>query len=524
MPKNSAVKAVGFMMVITLVGKMLGLLRDQCLANSFGITMEANAFMTASRIPRIFFDAVFASAISSSFIPVFNEYMERKGKNAAFQLSHRFITFVTVCASVLAVLGMVAAEPLTAFFADGFDFATASLCTSLLRMMFPIVIFTGIAYSFVGILQSLGEFGIPAALSIVSNGIIILYYILFNQKFGVYGLAAAFLVGWGMQAVMQLPALRRKGYHYRPSLSLKDPGLRKIMVLMLPVMVSAWVQPINIAINTKYASRLFDGAGVSAIEYANTLYTIIVGVFVLSVANVIFPELSRMTTNQKEREFGQTIRTTMGALLFLLIPMMVGLMALSTPLIRLAYERGEFTQEATLLTSKALFFLSLGMIGFGIQSVLSRAYYAVQDGKTPLLSGVASIITNIVLCMLLVEKFDVAGLAIASAAGSIVSALFLWVPMSRKYHFLTKVFFQSLGKMLIAAGLMVAAVLPLGRVMATYLPNTTLSKLLLVGVPAVAGFVLYMTVTWFLSVKESKMAVSFCQNIWIKMKKRFVER
>lgn len=518
---KSVVKVVSYMMMITLVGKLLGMYREILLANNYGVGMEASAFTTASLIPSTFFDAIFASAISSSFIPVFNEYLEKKGKNEAFKFSNSFITLVGIFTLILTIVGIFAAQPLTAWFADGYDAETMELCIKLVRVLFPTILFTGIAYSFVGILQSLDEFGIPAAMSIASNGIIIIYYFFFNKKFGIYGLAVAFLIGWAMQAIMQIPPLIKKGYKYRFALDIHDKGLHKVITLMLPVMVSTWIQPINIAINTKFASHLFEGAGVSAVNYANKLYTIIVGVFVLSIANVIFPQLSRLTSNNEEEKFGQTINRTVKVLSFMLIPMMVGLMSLSEPIIRLVYERGDFTQFATSITSRSLFFLSMGMFGFGIQTILSRAYYAIQDGKTPLISGAASIIVNIVLCATLVDRFDVAGLALASAISSTVSAIFLIVPMQkRNKDFITKKFSIDLIKMLLSAIVMGIIVLMLRGMTLSGFSDSLISRILVVGIPAVAGIAVYMVLTFILGLEEAKMVFEFSNKFINKIIKR----
>lgn len=518
---KNAVKTVSFMMIITLAGKILGLLRDMFLGHNFGTGMESSAFLTASQIPRIFFDAVFASAISSSFIPIFNEYMEKKGKKEAFKLSNNFITLICIFTFILTALGMVFARPLTWLFADGFDVQTAELCAVLLRMLFPTVIFTGIAFSLVGILQSMDEFGVPAAMSIVSNGVIILYYIFFKDKFGIYGLTVAFIIGWAMQAVIQIPPLFKRGYIYKPYINFHDEGLKKIFMLMLPVMVSTWIQPINLSISIKFASRLFggDGSGVSAINYANTLYTIIVGVFVLSVANVIFPNLSRLVTNNKDSEFNLLITSTIKILMFLLVPMTIGLMILSTPIIRLIYEWKDWDTYSTVITSRALFFFSIGMIGFGIQNILSRAFYAAKDGRTPLITGAVSIVLNAVLCMALTKNFDVAGLAAASSISSLVSAVLLIIPMQKKNkNFITKSFMANLAKIVLCTIVMGVIVIISRNFIVNSFNDGIAARILAVGVPSVFGVSVYMFLTWILGIEESKTAFSMILKIFSKLK------
>lgn len=212
--------------------------------------------------------------------------------------------------------------------ADGFEPETAKLCASLLRILFPTVFFTGVAFSMVGVLQSLGQFNIPAAMSVVSNGIIIVYYLFFCRKFGIYGLCWAFLLGWAAQALIQVPWLHQNGFRYRPSL--RHPGLKPVFLLMLPVMVSTWIQPVNQLISTRFATHLFSGAGASAMDYANTLYTMIAGILVLSITNVMFPEMSRLNTEGKHKELGTLITDSLRGMLFLLLPMTAGLLILAT--------------------------------------------------------------------------------------------------------------------------------------------------------------------------------------------------
>ena len=322
--------------------------------------------------------------------------------------------------------------------------------------MFPTVLFTGVAFSFVGILQSLGEFNVPALISVVSNCVIILYYWTLDEKLGVYGLAAAFLVGWLLQALVQLPALRRKGLRYYPDLrGVREAGMRKVFALMLPVMVSTWVQPINLTINSKFGSRLFGGAGVSAIEYATNLYLVIAGVFVLSVTNVIFPKLSRLSAGEETGAFRETLRETMHASLFFILPLMAGLMVVAEPLVSFIYGGGEFDAFSVRITAQGLFWVSLGMVGFGVQNILTRAYFARQEGRIPLLAGAASIGVNILLCALLTQTLEVRGLAIASAAASTVYALLLALPMElRREGVLSGRFLLDGLKMLLATAVM----------------------------------------------------------------------
>lgn len=495
------IKTIGSIMVITLAGKVLGLIRDMLLGHNFGTGMESTAFLVASRIPRTFFDAIFASAISSSFIPVFNERLEGFGKEDAFRLTNSFFTWVGLITGLFSLAGMAFAEPIVSALADGFDARTAALCASLLRILFFTVFFTGIAFSMVGVLQSMGQFTIPAAMSIASNAIIIGYYLIFCRRYGIQGLAWAFLAGWAAQAVMQMPWLHRAGFRFRPAL--RHSALKQIFLLMLPVMVSTWIQPVNQLISTRFATHLFDGAGASAMDYANTLYTILTGVLVLSITNVLFPEMSRLSSAGNETALGELIVTNLRAMLFLLIPLTVGVMSLSVPLVRLLYEWKSWDSFSTTITARALCFMSLGMVGYGVLNVLSRAFYAEQDGKTPVLSGIVSIAVNVVLCLALTDAMDVAGLSLATALSTCAGALVLLVPMVRRFPGLkSRAFLLAVGKMLLCALIMGAAVLLISKCLGGMLPDTLAGRILMLCIPTAVGITVYFALALALKLPE----------------------
>lgn len=511
--KSGATRTIGVVMVLTLLGKVMGLYRDHLLAIHYGMGMEASAFYTASRIPRVFFDAVFASAISACFIPVFSEYLAQGGKKKAFDFSRAFLTVIGILTLVLTGVGMAFSGQLVNLFADGYNAETAALATSLTRVMFPTVFFTGLAFSFVGILQSLDEFNIPALISAVSNAVIILYFWTLDEKFGVYGLAVAFLIGWLLQALVQLPALGKKGFTYAPRLEVRSEGMKKVFALMGPVMVSTWVQPINLTINSKFGSHLYEGAGVSAIEYATNLYLVIAGVFILSVTNVIFPRLSRLAAGNEGDAFRDTIRSTLHASLFFVLPMSAGLAVVAEPLIAFVYGGGEFDAFSIQITSAALGWVSLGMVGYAVQNILSRAYFARQSGIVPLVAGGASIGVNILLCMALTDTLAVSGLAIASAVSSMVYALLLLLPMERRGEgVLNRAFCLDFLKMLLATALMAAAAAFALRAASGVVPGK-LGLLVTLGLSACAGVVVYFASAAALRLDEAKLTASLARQL-----------
>ena len=511
--KNSAAKTVSFVMVVTLIGKVLGLYRDRLLAVHYSTGPAANAFFTASRIPRVFFDAVFASAIAACFIPVFSEYLEKKGKKEAFRFAGSFITIIALLTGALTLVGMAFPQPLVALFADYSDPQTTALAVSLTRVMFPTVLFSGIAFSLVGVLQAQDHFTAPALMSAVSNLVIILYFFTLDARLGIFGLAGAYLLGWLLQGVIQVPPLARLGFGYRPGLDFRSEGMKKVLALMGPVMVSTWVQPINQAINGRFGSRLYGGAGMSALEYASNLYLVIAGTFILSVTNVIFPKLSRLTAGGKEGEFQETIRQTLRICLFLVLPMSAGLMAVARPLISLIYGGGEFDAFSAGITSTALSWMALGMAGYAVQNILSRAYFARQQGRVPLVAGGVSILVNAVLCQLMTGRFLVAGLALSSAVSATVYALLLLLPLQRGGEkILEGSALLDMVKMLLAAAVMGACVWSVLGVLPALLPGGKLGELLCLGLCAGLGAALYFLLALLLRVDEVKLVVSLVRR------------
>lgn len=498
-PKQSAFSTMTLVMAITLVGKLMGLWRDRLLALAYGTGMEANAFYTASRIPRVFFDAIFASAIAVCLIPVFSRLETEEGKDKANAFGGNFISVMGVLTALLTVLGMLCASPMVTLFAGGYGDETQALAVSLTRLMFPTVFFTGLAFSFVGILQSRDSFFVPALISCLSNGVIILYFYCFDMHYGIYGLAVAYLIGWGGQALVQVPSLKKVGFVYRPHFSYTTPEMKQVFVLMAPVMISTWVQPINLTINTRYASYLYEGAGVSMIEIATNLYLIVAGVFILSITNVIFPRLAKLTAQGNAQHFHDTLRQTLHVALFFTFPMSVGLGVVAEPLVALLYGGGEFDTVAITYTAQALQWISLGMGGYAIQTLVSRAYFAKEDGKTPLVGGVFAIALNVLLCIAL-ASLEVTGLAIASALSATFYGVFLLLMLHKQEGgLLTASFCVDMVKMIASSGVM--------YLVATFILNATLSwgHIPALASTAVGGLVSYLLLATLVGLEETKL-------------------
>ncbi len=511
---NKAVRTVSFMIFATLAAKVLGLVRDMFLARYYGTGMEAVAFLAASRIPLLFFDIGLGAAIASTFIPVFNEYLESGDKKKAIHFSNEFVNIVLLITGLLSIIGIVFAKQLANMIAPGFDEQTYLLTVQLIKILFPMIIFTGLAFSLVGILQSFNEFNVPASISLVSNLTIIIYFIFLNQRFGIHGLAVTMVVAWSLQVLVQIPALIKKGYTYKLTISFRSAGIKKVALLALPILVSTWVQPINAMVNIHLASFLSEGS-VAALDYANKLYIIIVGVFTYALANFIFPSLSRMSASENKEQFVTLMKTALRTVIYFISPMMIGFILLREPLIKLVYERGAFNVASTQLTSTALLFYSIGMLAFAIQDIMNKGFYALQNASTPMKIAVGGISINILLSFIFVKLVGtgIGGLALAASIAAIIIAISLLISMNKKMEYFidTKLMVYFI-KVIFSTCVMGIIVFVVKGFLPIQLGETLIGKVLNLLIPVGMGVIAYGVITFIMGIQEAKIAFQMIKD------------
>lgn len=432
---KKAVKTISIMAIIILLAKFMGLFRETMIANIYGQGTESDILNTATQIPLLFFDMVLGVAILSTFIPVFNKRLTNDGKENAIDFANNYATVVGSVAMVVALLGVIFAEPLVRLMTPGYGDVPGKVeqTASLLRILFPSIVFTAVAYIAVGILQSFEEFTVPSLISVVSNGIMIGYLFVFGDNLGLGGVAVSMLIAWGAQLIVQIPWLKKTGYRYKFRFDLKDSGIKEAALIAISVLISSWIQPLCNVINMSFGSRLGDGA-VSALNWANKIYIIMVGVFAYAITNFVFPKLSRLGAEDEEQGFIKMTRMSVGWILFIIVLVAALFLALSTPIIKIIFERGAFTPEATQITATALFYYSFGMAGYAVCEVLNKSFYAIQDGKTPMYTSIMGIIVNLGGAYIFTKVLDmgVGGLALASAVSSISIAIGLMYMINRR--------------------------------------------------------------------------------------------
>ncbi len=488
------------MAILILLAKLLGLLRDILVARTYGTTAAAIAYETASRLPVLIFDLVIGGVVSAAFIPVFSELLVREGKKAAMRYAAAYVNRILLLTGVITAAGVLFAPALVELLAPELGEEVKALAVTLSRILFPMVICTGLAYSFVGILQSMGEFRIPAVISLVSNCIMVGYLVFVGDRFGIRGLAAAMLVGWASQAVVQIPRLRALGF--RPAW--RTPGesgnIRRSLRLAVPILIGTWTQPLCAVVNTRFASAMEGGRAITALGYANRLYTILVGVFSFVATNLLFPYFSRASAAGETGESRRLMRVSVRTLVFLIAPIAVGLAVLAEPIAALVYERGEFTAADTALTAAALRMYAVGMLFMAVSEVLTKAFFAERRPVIPMVTSLCAMAVNFVLVVPL-SRFGVGGIALASGLSTAVQCAANAAAMARLPEGGWRLGEAwDLGRSVLAAAGMGAAV----RFLLPHLPG---GRLLSTLAAAALGAAVYALLTLLLRSEEARFLV-----------------
>lgn len=416
-------RSAAFMGIIIVISKAMGLLRDIMIASAYGTTELAIAYETASKLPITIFDFILGGVVTSAFIPVYNSIAVKKSKKDALSFAQTYLNFILLITATLAVLGIVFAPQLVSFMAPSLSADTAALAASLTRIMFPMIIFVGIAFSFVGFLQSEGEYNIPALISLVSNVLMVAYLLFFNDKFGVHGLSYAMLIGWGVQAAVQIPAVLKRGLRFSIKTRLGTPEIARAAKNTLPILIATWTAPVCNLINTRIASGIEAGRAINALGYANRLYIIIVGIFSFVATNLLFPHFARASASGDSAERERLTKVSIKTLVFIIAPISIGVATLATPFVSLIYENGIFNGSDTAITAEALRCYSLGMIFAAVGEVLTKMFFAVEKTKMPMYSSVISIAANAAVILIFGTRLGIGGIAIVSAAAAGVNML-----------------------------------------------------------------------------------------------------
>lgn len=480
-------RRTGIVSFFTLGSRIMGLVRDQVLAFAFGTSRAADAFYVAFRIPNLLRRLVGEGALTIAFVPVYTEYLRRSREEGKAALDVVF-TALTVFLTLIVLVGIMCAPFIVRAIAWGFDADPEKfhLTIFLTRLMFPYIFLISLVALAMGVLNSCKRFAAPAAAPIFLNLAIIAGALLLSRFFtqAVTGLAVGVLVGGTLQLLLQVPDLRRLGMLPRFTFSWKHPALKKLLVMMIPAAFGAAVYQINVLVVTLLASFLPSGS-VSYLWFADRVSEFPLGVFAIAVATAALPTLSDHAAEKDLERFRTTLGVSLRLTFLLSIPAAVGLFLLSEPIVKILFERGAFTAEATLATAAALewFAVKIPFVA-GVRNLVS-GFYALQDSKTPVLIAVVALIVNGVTALLLMGPFLHVGLAAALAISSALNMMLLVWFLQRRIGGKGYALCRSLRTTILATGVMALVLLAMMPMM-----RVTIVGLLLVIASAVVVYVL----------------------------------
>jgi len=431
---------------MTLLSRVLGLLRDVVLARLFGAGAGADAFFVAFRIPN-FLRRLFAEgAFSQAFVPVLSEYKTQRDDAEVRKLLDHVSGTLTVVLFLVTLLSVIGAPLLITVFAPGFiaDGDKFDLTVAMVRITFPYILFISLTALAGGVLNSYGRFAVPAVTPVLLNLSLIgaALWLAPNMERPVMGLAWGVFVAGVAQLLFQLPFLARLGLLPRPRLNLlrnrRHEGVRRIGRLMLPAIFGSSVVQINLLFDTLIASFLATGS-VSWLYYSDRLVEFPLGVFGIALATVILPALSRQHASTATDEYARTLDWALRLVVLIGVPAALGLLILAGPMIVTIFQYGEFSAQDVLMARASLMAYALGLIGFIMVKVLAAAYYARQDTRTPVRIGIIAMLANMVLNVVLVVPWvwldrpaPHAGLALATSLSAFLNAGLLYRGLLRQ--------------------------------------------------------------------------------------------
>ena len=448
MGKNKVVKSASIVITITILSKLVGFFRDTLIAKAFGTTFQTDAYNMAITVPNVMF-GIFGLAITTTFIPILIETYRNKGKKEMFDFANNIMNILFGMSILLCAFGWIFAPTLVKIIAPKFDGKTYDLTVALTRISVMNILFMSINSGYVAILQTLEDFTAPALVGFMLNLPIIAYILVGNVS--IEGLMVATVIGGSMQVLVQLPWLIKHKYRYKFFIDFKDKRIKKMLTLILPIVIGASVNQINAMIDKTIGSGLPEGS-ITALNFASKVNGLMYSIFGAAIVTVMYPTFASEANEGNMKKFKMYISKSINNINLIMIPATVGIIVLSSPVVKFVFGRGQFNQSSIEMTSIALTFYSLGVIFYGMRDILNRAFYSLQDTRTPMINGVIGVVINIVLNLILVQFMGIGGLALSTSISAFVCAMLLMYSLRKKLgNFNGKIILSSSIKIIISS-------------------------------------------------------------------------
>ena len=499
MKKKTIAGSIGMVMIIMICSRLLALISTQVYLSFYGAGGEQiNIYSYAISIPNIIFNC-FGTALATVVIPVYTGHIAKGEKLKAKKFADNIITISTLLTVLLVIAGIglsFVLPKLTAFgkTQEGYSFAVKAL-----MIMMPVMLFYGLNYIFQGMLQSMEKYAWPAFVSVPSSLAVIGYVLLFGDKYGVFGLLVATLIGLSLQAIILIFPLSKMGYRYSFSLGFRDEDIVSAGKMTLPVLIGVSAYQFNMFFNNTMIAN-YEGM-VTLLTYVQNITLYMVLAVVYSMTAVIYPKLTESAARGDMEEYKRTLRDITKTIIALLLPLTFGFIALRFRLLDLIARWGKITSGDVESAAKLLMMYSIGIVAIGLKEIYDRAFYAVKNTKIPAVNGFIIMVINVGLCLLMIRFMGPYGIPLSYSIASVIGASVLLVLLRKKVGSYAEGLLLFFIKCLSSAFLMFVAVSLVDKALYTYFTGHSLTeRILLLCVPCFAGIIVYGIIGYFLKI------------------------
>lgn len=500
--KNKLIKTQVIIMILIILGKTVGFLRESILAAKYGTGYEVDVYSYSITI--LLFLATIGYSITTTIIPIFTEMKEKENIIYQEKIANNLISISILVGFLISITSVIFSKMIVLVFAPGFTGETLEVARKLIMIMNFSIVAILVQSVITGILQANNEFYAPAAMALVGNVITVIYLLFLIDKFGIIGFAIVTVIAYFIQLLINIPSYRKIKFKYYFYIDISDKKVREILKLSIPILASSCIMQASTLINVFYGSLMGTGS-ISIYNYSNRIISLGIEIFAVGISMVIYPMLSSMSTNKKDNEFNKSLCDGLVLMSILIIPISVLLFVLREDVVRLLYERNEFTVQSTIITSKMLLLLIPTMIAAGLRDLLNKASYSLKEVNLPMKISILIIILTIVINSCLYKKIGVMSLGISTSLSNIIGTLMTLILLRRKYNFIKLNIKISLFKVTVASFLVGVVVFFIRRILINNLDASLISNLIIIFTCGISGVIIYIAILLILRIKEFKL-------------------
>ncbi len=503
-PVGRLATAALIVVAATAASRGFGYVREIVAAAYFGAGADKSAFDVAFLVPSTVQILVAQAALSAALIPVFAGLLENGERQQAWLVARTVFTLMMLVLGAVVAICIIFAPQIMPLFAPGYrhDAAMMTEIVYMSRLLFPTVMLLAATGVLISILNSFDHFTLPAVAPIAWNAVILLAIFLGSGKLGINALAWGVLLGTLVQLIMQLPELSGRGGRLGLSLSWRSPYVRQVGALMLPVSLSLGLINLNGVIDIQFASFLGHG-GVAAMNYAFRLYQLPESLFAIAVGTVLFPTLSKLVARGDYDGFRNTVSLGLRVIFFILVPATAFMLAMATPLVRLAYQHGQFGAGSTPLVASSLFFFAFGSAFSGGSALLTRSFFSLSRPWVPTIVAIFNLGVNAFLNWLFIKPFGLGGIPLSTSVVSACTFIVLLILLRRE---LGRINGRAVFRSAASAAIISAAVALSGYAVWTELDSllgrSLFAQLISILSSVSAAILIYLGVAWMIKMPE----------------------